>query len=104
MKTMFMIAIGSVTCLLMMSCQPSRDFKDCCTKRPSSGNRQQRGRVIRYMSCLGLSTEAAAKAWRVTKGDANKVITIAHMAVSGDLSGETPPNKREKACLKRRGL
>ena len=23
MKTMFMIAIGSVTCLLMMSCQPS---------------------------------------------------------------------------------
>ena len=103
MRTMFMIAIGSVTCLLMMSCQPSGS-RTVVPKDPAAATDNREAGVIRYMSCLGLSTEAAAKAWRVTKGDANKVITIAHMAVSGDLSGETPPNKREKACLKSSGL
>jgi hypothetical protein len=57
-----------------------------------------------YMSCLGLSTSAAARALKTANGDVDKVLTMTHMAVSGELSGEVPLSEREKTCLKSSGL
>ena len=61
-------------------------------------------KVMLYMSCLGFSTSAAARALKAADGDADKVLTMTHMAVSGDLSGQAPLNEREKTCLKSSGL
>jgi hypothetical protein len=99
---MFMIAIGGVACLLTMSCQPSEPRTVAPKDSVATDNRESK--VMRYMTCLGFSTDDAAKTWKAAKGDANKVLTMAHMAVTGDLSGATPPNEREKACLKSSGL
>ena len=61
-------------------------------------------KVMLYMSCLGLSPSAAARALKAADGDPDKVLTMTHMAVSGDLSGRAPLNDREKTCLKSSGL
>jgi hypothetical protein len=61
-------------------------------------------KVMLYVSCLGLSPGAAARALKAAGGDPDKVLTMTHLAVSGDLSGRAPLNDREKACLKSSGL
>jgi len=61
-------------------------------------------KVMLYMSCLGFSASAAAKALKAWDGDVDKVLIMTHMAVSGDLSGKPPLNEREKTCLKSSGL
>jgi hypothetical protein len=61
-------------------------------------------KAMLYMSCLGFSTSAAAKTLKAADGDVNKVITMAHMAVTGEVSGEPPLNERERTCLKNSGL
>ena len=57
-----------------------------------------------YMGCLGISHDAAARSLKAAKGDVDKVLIMTHLAVSGDLSGRTQLNNREKACLKSSGL
>ena len=61
-------------------------------------------KVMLYMSCLGFSSSAADKALKAAGGDVDKVLTMTHMAVSGELSGEPPLTKREKTCRKSSGL
>jgi len=61
-------------------------------------------KVTLYMSCLGFSSSAVAKALKAANGDVDRVLTMAHMAVSGELSGEPPLTEREKTCLKSSGL
>ena len=61
-------------------------------------------KVTLYMSCLGFSSSAAAKALKAAGGDVDKVLTMTHMSVIGELSGESPLTEREKTCLKSSGL
>lgn len=61
-------------------------------------------KVMLYMSCLGLSPSNAARALKAADGDPDKVLTMTHMAVSGDLSGRAPLNDRERICLNSSGL
>lgn len=68
------------------------------------GGITRESRVMLYMSCLGLSTSAAARALKAANGDVDRVLTMTHMAVSGELSGEAPLSEREKTCLKSSGL
>jgi hypothetical protein len=46
----------------------------------------------------------AAKTLEVSGGDAEKVITMTHLAVGGDLAGEPQLSARELTCLKSSGL
>ena len=59
---------------------------------------------MRYMSCLGFSSSVAAKALKAADGDVDKVLTMTHMSVTGELSGEPPLTEREKTCRKSSGL
>jgi hypothetical protein len=72
------------------------------SKPAASDDRQSK--VMVYMGCLGFSASAATRALNAADGDVDKVLTMAHMSVSGDLSGGTPLNEQEKTCLKSSGL
>ena len=75
------------------------------SNRPTSAlGATKESKVMLYMSCLGFSPSTAAKALQAAKGDSDKVLIIAHIAVSGDLTGQVPLNQREKTCLKNSGL
>lgn len=60
-------------------------------------------KVMLYMSCLGFSSGAAAKALNAANGNVDKVLTMTHMSVTGELSEDSPLTEREKTCLKRGG-
>jgi hypothetical protein len=80
----------------------TRSSSPIAVSTPAADDRGSK--VMLYMSCLGFSTSAAAKALKAADGDVDKVITMTHIAVSGELSGEPPLNEREKTCLKSSGL
>jgi hypothetical protein len=61
-------------------------------------------KAILYMSCLGFSTSQADGAWKATHGDMNKFLTMTHLAVTGELTEDTPLTQREKTCRKGSGL
>jgi hypothetical protein len=64
----------------------------------------KKSKAMLYLSCVGFSTSAAAKALKAADGDAKKVLTMAHTAVGGELSVEPPLSAREKICRKSGGL
>jgi len=64
----------------------------------------RQAKVMLYMSCLGFSSSTAAKSLQAAGGDVDKVLTMTHMAVTGELSEEPPLTDREKTCLRSSGL
>jgi hypothetical protein len=102
MKKMFMIALVSVAFLLLVRSWQTSESPTVVSNPVATGDRESK--VMRYMSCLGFSTSTAAGLLKATNGDADKVLTMSHLAISGELSRETPLNERERACLTSSGL
>jgi hypothetical protein len=57
--------------------------------------------LVQYMTCLGFSDSASRKAINAAGGDQTKVLAMAHMSVTGDLSDTRLPKKRGSAGKRR---
>jgi hypothetical protein len=91
------ILVGS---LLTVSCQTPVSS----TNAPTQTADDRGSKLLLYMGCLGISNAAAARLLKATDGDEEKTLTATHLAVTGELSQETPLTDREKACRKSSGL
>jgi hypothetical protein len=99
MKTGLILVAIFLAVVAYLSMQPSSPS----VSTPVAADGRE-AKVMLYMSCLGFSSSAADKALKAAGGDVDKVLTMTHMAVSGELSGEPPLTEREKTCRKSSGL